>query len=108
MLVIPQDIPLLGLVLIIPAIFEILRIIIGFLLAGPSGRLQTLEKDKIIAMIELRSIKSVQLELVRNAKLERRIIKIDKEIEQLTKQQTPKVEKTRKMLRYLRVSPSLV
>eukprot|EP01031_Cornospumella_fuschlensis_P029705 gene29706-35861_t len=103
MLVIPQDIPLLGLVLIIPAIFEILRIIIGFLLAGPSGRLQTLEKDKIIAMIELRSIKSVQLELVRNAKLERRIIKIDKEIEQLTKQQTPKVEKTRKMLRYLRM-----
>lgn len=104
MLVIPQDIPLLGLVMIIPAVFEILRIIVGYLIAGPSGKLQTLEKDKIAAMIEVRSIKSVQLELVRQSKLERRIIKIDKEIEQLTKQQAPKVEKTRKMLRYLRVS----
>lgn len=77
----------------------------GYLIAGPSSKINELEKEKILVQIELRAIKSVQLELVKNSKLERKVIKIDKEIETLNAQQEPKVEKTRKVLRILRVSP---
>lgn len=63
-----------------------------------------LEAEKLTTLIEQRKIKSVQLELVKHSKLERKIIKIDKEIEKINSENGPKVTKTRKILRYLRVS----
>lgn len=76
----------------------------GYLLAGPSSKIGALETEKLLVLKELRGIKSVQLELVRNSKLERKVIKIDKEIEAIKAEQEPKIAKTKKMLRFLRVS----
>eukprot|EP01039_Chlorochromonas_danica_P000699 gene699-757_t len=102
MLLIPQDLALIGYCIYIPALFEFIRIILGYLLGGPSKKVAQLEAEKLLLLIEQRKIKSVQLELVKHSKLERKIIKIDKEIEKINSENGPKVTKTRKILRYLR------
>lgn len=104
MYVYPQDQNLLGICIIIPAIVEFLRIFIAFLLAAPPSKIRQLEKDKLELQLELASIKSVQLELVRHSKLERKVIKIDKELETLKGSQQPKADSSRKILRVVRVS----
>lgn len=78
--------------------------LLGYIIAGPSSKVTELEKEKVVTQIELRSIKSVQLELVRHSKLERKVIKIDKEIEGIKALQEPKIASTRKILRIARVS----
>jgi hypothetical protein len=83
---------------------HLLWIFSAYLLGGPSSKIFELEDQKAAAQIELASIKSVQLELVRHSKLERQVIKLDKEIETLKASQAPKGQKIRSTLRTVRVS----
>lgn len=61
-----------------------------------------LEVEKIKIQAELGTIKSIQLELVRASKLERGIIKIDKEIEKLKSGQEGSDKRLRSILRGVR------
>ena len=72
-------------------------------MGAPPSKLYELENQKAAVQIELSSIKSVQLELVRNSKLERQVIKLSKEIETLKASQEPKGQKARYYLRIARV-----
>ncbi len=61
-----------------------MKIAVGYLMALPASfRRRSLELEKIQTQAELSSIKSIQLELVRSSKLERNIIKLDKELEKI-------------------------
>jgi hypothetical protein len=64
----------------------------------------SLEVEKLKIQAELGTIKSVQLELVRASKLERGIIKIDKEIVKLKEGQEGSSKFMRSVLRGLRVA----
>lgn len=76
---------------------------LGYFLVGPSGKIFTLEKEKSEIQAELATIKSVQLELVRNSKLERKVIKIEKEIDGLKSAQKPKEQNFKYYTRIARV-----
>lgn len=64
----------------------------------------SLEVEKLKIQAELGTIKSVQLELVRASKLERGIIKIDKEIAKMKEGQEGSSKTVRSILRGLRVA----
>lgn len=69
-----------------------------------SQKRSSLEVEKIKIQAELGTIKSIQLELVRASKLERGIIKIDKEIEKLKIGQEGTDKNIRNILRVLRLA----
>ena len=87
---------------IISCIFEFLRLIIAAQLAKPPSIITQLEKEKMEVLVELASIKSVQVELVRSSKLERRKISLEKQIEKLEAALPPMVHKVRKIVRIIR------
>jgi hypothetical protein len=119
----PQDIPTLFKILLVPFVFELLRIVLGrfplcfklylftvsrvivYFFVAQSSQFRKLENEKIRIQFELSQIKSVQLELVKNSKLERNLIKTEKEIEKLKANQIPK-EKNAKY--YFRIGRVLV
>lgn len=78
------------------------------MIAGKSTKIRKLEQEKYEAMQELKSIKSIQLELVRNSKLERKVIKCDKEIESLQSEQQKSAEKVKYYSWYVRVSDDIL
>ncbi len=106
MLLYPHDVKLLGFCVVIPALFEVVRIIIGYFVAAPPARVKELEQQKVEAKFNLASIKSVQVELVRHSKLQREIIKIEKELETLQANQQPLADKLKKIMHIARVSNS--
>lgn len=78
--------------------------IIAYLVNMPVAmKKSSLEVEKLKIQAELGTIKSVQLELVRASKLERGIIKIDKEISKLKEGQDGTDKRSRNVLRVLRV-----
>jgi hypothetical protein len=106
MIVYPQDLNVLGLCVLIPALFELFRIVLGYLSAAPPSAIRVLEKQKLDLHLEIASIKSIQVELVRHAKLERQVIKIGKELEGLKATLQPKTEKMKKVMKIVRVRPT--
>jgi hypothetical protein len=88
---------------LIALIFEIFRVLTALLLARPSSKVTLLTSEKLTTQIELSTIKSVQLELVKHSKLTRKLIKIDKELETVQAQYIPKAKKVKKLLRIFRV-----
>lgn len=112
LIIYPQDLTLFLRIILIPFLFEFFRIVIGslylftsllflpipsaslgYFFVGQSSKVNQLEKEKLEIQFELAQIKSIQLELVRHSKLERKMIKIDKEIEGLKANQIPKEKK---------------
>lgn len=72
--------------------------------ALPSSFMKSsLEIEKIKAQADLSSIKSVQLELVRSSKLERQVIKLDKELVKLREGHDSLKARFKSMSRVLRV-----
>lgn len=104
MLLYPHDIKLIGMCVVIPTIFEVLRLIIAYFVAAPPKKVKELEQQRMEAKIKIASIKSVQVELVRHSKLQREVIKIDKELETLQANQQPKFDKLKKIMHIARVS----
>eukprot|EP01038_Epipyxis_sp_PR26KG_P012522 gene12522-16795_t len=84
-------------------IFEFSRILLAFLLARPSSEANRIASEKLAAQVELRTIKSIQVELVRHSKLTRKVIKCDKELETIQATYAPKAQKVRSIFRTLRV-----
>jgi hypothetical protein len=80
-------------------------LLLVYFFVAQSSQFRKFENEKIQVQFELSQIKSVQLELVKNSKLERNLIKIDKEIEKLKANQIPK-EKNAKY--YFRIGRVLV
>lgn len=81
-------------------------IFLGYFFSGGYSayvKQRKLEKERLEVSAELASIKSIQLELVRNSKLERKIIQIDKELDTLKADATPKGALTKKIFRALRL-----
>ncbi len=72
-----------------------------------SMKKSSLEVEKLKIQAELGTIKSVQLELVRASKLERGIIKIDKEIAKLKEGQDGTDKRIRTILRGIRIAALL-
>ena len=56
------------------------------------------------AKVELDTIKSVHVELVRHSLLTRKIIKIDKKMETIQMEYAPKAQRVKKFFRMFRVS----
>ena len=83
-------------------------IISAFLLARPSSEANRIASEKLAAQVELRTIKSIQVELVRHSKLTRKVIKCDKELETIQATYAPKAQKVRSIFRTLRVSTLLI
>ena len=125
LIIYPQDFLLFLKITLVPVVFEVFRIIfgnfchvrfqlvlddyvVGYLFVGQSSQLTKYEKEKVKTQLELAQIKSIQLELVRHSKLERNLIKIDKEIEKLKASQVPKEKKMKSYFQIGRVSPFLV
>ena len=108
MKVVPVDIELFVQCALAALAFEVLRMIIAYVLARPSSKVIQLESDKYDAMAELGKIRSVQLELVKHSKLTRKVIAIEKDIEKLQAQYFPRLLKVRKVFRVLRVSWGLM
>uniref|UniRef100_A0A7S3HTN5 Tail-anchored protein insertion receptor WRB n=1 Tax=Spumella elongata TaxID=89044 RepID=A0A7S3HTN5_9STRA len=102
MKVVPVDIELFVQCALAAFAFEVLRMIIAYVLARPSSKVIQLESDKYDAMAELGKIRSVQLELVKHSKLTRKVIAIEKDIEKLQAQYFPRLLKVRKVFRVLR------
>mmetsp|Transcript_7875 Transcript_7875/g.5909 ORF Transcript_7875/g.5909 Transcript_7875/m.5909 type:complete len:174 (+) Transcript_7875:53-574(+) len=103
MILYPQDTNVLMFCTGLVALIEFLRIFIGFLISLPSTmKKQSLEVEKLKLQAELSTIKSIQLELVRASKLERGIIKIDKDIQKLKEGQDGSGKTVRGILRGLR------
>lgn len=61
------------------------------------------EKDLADAKRELATVKSIQLELVRHSRLSRRVIKIEKEMEQIQQSHAPLSAQVKQILRIARV-----
>lgn len=77
---------------------------IAYLVSLPSTfKRRSLDKEKLQVQSELAAIKSVQLELVKASKLERNIIKIDKEISKLKDGQEGVDKRLKPILRGLRL-----
>jgi hypothetical protein len=104
MLLYPHDIKLLGLCFIIPTIFEVLRLVVAAIVVAPPRKIKELEQEKFEAKFELASIKSVQVEFIRHSKLQREIIRIDRELEILKANQQPKADKLKYIMHIVRVS----
>lgn len=107
MKVVPVDIELFVQCAFAALAFEVLRMIIAYVLARPSSKVIQLECDKYDAMAEVGKIRSVQLEFVKHSKLTRKVIALEKEIETLQAQYFPRLLKVRKVFRVLRVSSFL-
>eukprot|EP01040_Poterioochromonas_malhamensis_P001193 gene1193-1266_t len=105
LIIYPQDFTLFLKIILVPIVFEVIRIIFGYSFVGQSSQIAKLEKEKLQIQYELSTIKSIQLELVRHSKLERNLIKIDKEIEKLKASQIPK---EKKMKSYFQIGRLLV
>lgn len=103
MILIPVNTEELAKCLVIAVGFEVLRIIIAFLLARPSSKANVLEVNILETQTELRKIKSVQLEFVKNSKLERQLIKYEKELELIQITYAPKALRVKKIARITRV-----
>lgn len=59
--------------------------------------------DKYVAQIELAKIKSVQLEFVKHSLLSRKVISIEKKIENIQVLYAPRLLRVKKIFRILRV-----
>lgn len=103
MIVIPVDIEIIVQCAIFAVIFEVLRMGIAYMLARPSSEVMKLESDKFDAMADVAKIKSVQLEFVKHSLLTRKVISIEKKIEQLQALYFPRLLKVRKIARITRV-----
>jgi predicted RNase H-like nuclease (RuvC/YqgF family) len=75
----------------------------AFLVAKPSNKIQKLKDEKFALNLELAKIKSIQASLVQHSKLNRKVIKLDKEIEKLEIETGPKHKKVKKLFRFIRV-----
>jgi len=87
---------------------EMIRILIASVLNKPSSEQALLQRQREDANAELASIKSVQLELVRHSKLTRKIIKMDKQIEDLQAGNAPKFQRARRVGRISKVLAELL
>ena len=106
MIVIPVDIECLVQCSVVALVFETLRMIIAYMLARPSSEAMKLEADKLEAQLEVTKIKSVQLEFVKHSLLTRKVISIEKKIEQLQALYYPRLLLVRKIFRIVRVNDS--
>jgi cytoplasmic iron level regulating protein YaaA (DUF328/UPF0246 family) len=77
--------------------------IMAYILARPSTEIINLESDKYEAQLDVAKIKSVQLEFVKHSLLTRKVISIEKKIEQLQALYMPRLLKVRKVFRIIRV-----
>ena len=66
----------------LPILIEFIIYLIWSTMAKPSKKYKELISSKNVITSELKEIKSLQLEFVRHSLLSRRIIKIDKEIDE--------------------------
>lgn len=90
--------------IIVAFLFEGIRIAIAFFLASDSQELRKMYAERKEAQIEIGLIKSIQLEFVRHSLLSRKIIKYDKQIEDVLEKQVPFKSRVQTVFRVLRVA----
>ena len=82
--------------------FELLRILVAYLLAADPSELRSAREERLALQAELATIKSVQLEFVRHSLLSRKVIKLEKQIDEISERQGPlrtRVQRTLQLLR---------
>jgi hypothetical protein len=83
--------------------FEIIVYVVEKYISLPPTELVTANNDLVATKLELCTVKSVQLELVKHSKLTRKMIKLEKQIETIKESQLPKVNRWNYILRVSRV-----
>jgi hypothetical protein len=83
-------------------LFEFCRIVFGYFLCKPPKELAKLEAERYEIQQELATIKSVNLEFVRHSLLSRKVIKIEKSIDDLKAAEAPRLSRAKGFFRILR------
>lgn len=83
--------------------FELLRILIAYILAADPSELKQAREEKLALQSELATIKSVQLEFVRHSLLSRKVIKLEKQIDEIAVRQGPLRIRVQRALQILRL-----
>ena len=104
MVILPVDVNLAFYIIALCASVELLRIFFAIVFTRPDPNIKLCRDEKKIATDELAEIKSVQLELVKHSLLTRKVIKLDKQIEKLQSEFSPKIKKVKSIGRIARVS----
>ena len=83
--------------------YELFRILIAYALAADPSELKQVREEKLALQAELATIKSVQLEFVRHSLLSRRVIKLEKQIDEIVEKQGPLRIRVQRALQILRL-----
>ena len=83
--------------------FELLRVLLGFIVGREPRQVNEFTRERFRVLAKLADIKSVQLDFVTNSLLERKKIKLEKEIETLKDEHKDRLPGIKRLFRFLRI-----
>ena len=84
-------------------IFELLRVLFGFIMGREPKQVLEFTKERFRVMAKLAEIKSVQVDFVANSLLERKKIKLEKELERVKDEHKESLPGIKRVFRILRI-----